>query len=305
MTSKQDIIANVYYDRSGFGSLKTTLEDAKKKEPTIKMEYVKQFFSKKVEEKRKARGQNSFIPPRAFYEFQIDLSFISKQDLQNQKFRIGMLCIDIFSKYMVIVPIKSKQPPDVLAGVMECIQKMGKKCELIYTDEEGSFGSEIVLDYLKEQKIELHRTRGHPAFAERGIQTFKDQLFKRVENDKKKGKENIQWIDYIFEILITHNTKNKHSATQMTPQQAKLPKNEIEVKINISLQARKTRTYPELNINDEVKVIRKKGISEKAHTSHWLNERFKVKKIEKKLGQTYFYVEGRPTPLLRHELLKV
>ena len=73
MTSKQDIIANVYYDKSGFGSLKTTLEDAKKKEPTIRMEDVKQFFSKNVEEKRKTRGQNSFIAPHSFWEFQIDL----------------------------------------------------------------------------------------------------------------------------------------------------------------------------------------------------------------------------------------
>ena len=305
MTSKQDIIANVYYDKSGFGSLKTTLEDAKKKEPTIRMEDVKQFFSKNVEEKRKTRGQNSFIAPHSFWEFQIDLFFISNDDLQNQKFRIGMLCLDIFSKWMVIVPIKSKQPPDVLAGVIECIKKMGKAPQLIYTDEEGSFGSQVVLDYLKEQKIELHRTRGHPSFAERGIQTFKDQLFKRVENDKKKGKENIQWIDYIFEILLTYNTKNKHSATQMTPQQAKLPKNEVEVKMNIAIQARKSRTYPELEVGSEVKIMRKKSISEKAHTSHWLKEKYKVKKIEKKLGQTYFYVEGRDKPLLRHELLKV
>ena len=305
MTSKQDIIKNVYYDKSGFGSLKTTLQDAKEKDPSIKMEDVKHFFAKNVEEKRKTRGQNSFIAPHAFYEFQIDLFFISNDDLENQKFRIGMLCIDIFSKFMVIVPIKSKQPPDVLAGVIESIKKMSKPPQLIYTDAEGSFGSQVVLDYLKEEGIELHRTRGHPSFAERGIQTFKDQLFKRVENDKKNGKENIEWIDYIFEILITYNTKTQHSATRFTPQQAKLPKNEVEVRMNIALQARKSRTYPELEVGSEVKIMRKKSISEKAHTSHWLKEKFKVKKIEKKLGQTYFYVEGRPSPLLRHELLKV
>ena len=113
-------------------------------------------FLKNVEQKRKPRGQNSFVAPHAYYEFQIDLFFISNDDLPNQKFRVGMLCIDIFSKWMTVVPIKSKQPPDVLAGVMECIQKMGKKCEIIYTDEEGSFGSQVVLDYLKEEGIELH-----------------------------------------------------------------------------------------------------------------------------------------------------
>ena len=40
---------------------------------------------------------------------------------------------------MHIVPIKSKTPPDILAGMMENINKMGDKPKLVYTDEEGSF----------------------------------------------------------------------------------------------------------------------------------------------------------------------
>ena len=130
-------------------------------------------------------------------------------------------------------------------------------------------------------------------------------LFKRVENDEKKQKENIQWIDYIPEIMLTYNDKNVHSAINMTPKEARQPKNEIKAKLNMSMRARKSRVYPEININDEVKVMRKKAITEKERTSHWLKEKIKVEKIEKKLGQTYFYVEGRDKPLLRHELLKV
>ena len=135
--------------------------------------------------------------------------------------------------------------------------------------------------------------------------TFKDQLYKRVEADEKKGKANIQWTDYIFEILLTYNNKNIHSTTKFTPSQAKLPKNEFEVKLNISLQAKKTRIYPELNVNDEVKVMRKKGISEKERSSHWLKTKQTITKIEKKLGQSYYYLDGGSRGFLRHELLKV
>ena len=70
---------------------------------------------------------------------------------------------------MYIVSIKSKTPSDILAGMMENINKMDGKPKLIYTDEEGNFFNQSVLNYLKEEKIELYRTRGHPAFAERGI----------------------------------------------------------------------------------------------------------------------------------------
>ena len=63
--------------------------------------------------------------------------------MKNQKFRIGLVVIDIFSKFAVVVPITSKQPPDLLAGIMEGINKMGKKPELVYSDEEGSLNSGV------------------------------------------------------------------------------------------------------------------------------------------------------------------
>ena len=51
--------------------------------------------------------------------------------------------------------------------------------------------------------------------------------------------------------------------------------------------------------------MRKKAITEKERTSHYLKEIFKVEKIEKRLGQNYYYLEGRNRPVLRHEILKV
>ena len=77
----------------------------------------------------------------------------------------------------------------------------GKKTKNIYTDDEGAMNKEAIQKYLLEQNIEHHRTRAHPNFSEKAIRTFKDLLYRRVEADQKKGKSNIQWTDYIFEIL--------------------------------------------------------------------------------------------------------
>ena len=46
MSDKQKIISDIYFDKAGYGSRKTTLEDAKKKEPPFKKEDVEQFFRK-------------------------------------------------------------------------------------------------------------------------------------------------------------------------------------------------------------------------------------------------------------------
>ena len=306
-TNKQKIINDIYFDRSGFGSRATTLKDAREKDKSITKEDVEEFFRKHVEEKRKPRGENSFVAPHAHFEYQLDLFFISKNDLENQKFRIGLVLIDIFSKYATVIPIKSKEPPDMLAGIMEGLQKMGDNPNMFYGDEEGSLYSKTVIEYLEGEKIEIHRTRGHPAFAERFIRTYKDMLFKRVEADEKKGKQNIQWIDYNLEILLTYNNNNKmvSSTTKKTPIEARKKKNEFEVKLNISLHAKRNRTYPEIDVGDSVKIMCKKGISEKERTSHWVRTSQKIKRIDRKLGQNYYYLDDDKRGYLRHELLKV
>ena len=54
--NKQNIISDIYFDRSGYGSKATTLKDAREQDKTITMKDVEQFFRKNVEIKAKPRG---------------------------------------------------------------------------------------------------------------------------------------------------------------------------------------------------------------------------------------------------------
>ena len=88
-------------------------------------------------------------------------------------------------------------------------------------------------------------------------------LYRRVEADEKKGKQNAQWPDYILEVLLTKNNQMKHSATGFTPKDARKPSNPIKVKINLTMKGKKNRVYPELDVGDEVKIFRKRKPNEK------------------------------------------
>ena len=223
----------------------------------------------------------------------------------EQKYRGGLVMIDVLSKYAVVVPIDGRTPFATIEATKEALQKMGKKSKFIYTDDERGIASQEFNDFIEDEGIELYRTRGHPAFAERMVRAFKDMLFKRVEADKKKGKKNIQWVDYIFEIMMTYNNKNIHPAINMTPNQARKKENEFKAMVSVALRAKKERKYPELNVSDRVKILRKKAITEKERSSNFLKGEYTVENISKKLGQNYYTLQGFIRPLLRHELLKV
>ena len=151
----------------------------------------------------------------------MDIFFISPKDLKvKQKFRAGLVCIDVLSKYAVVVPVKRKITNSVVKGTQKAIEKMGKKPKIIYSDDEKAIASAEFRQWVDSEGIELYRTRGHPAFAERFIRTFKDKLFKRIEKDERERKPNIQWIDYIQEIMLIYNNKDVYSATNQTPYNA-------------------------------------------------------------------------------------
>ena len=141
--------------------------------------------------------------------------------LKEQKVKVGVLMIHVFDKFMYAVPIQSKQEGDVASGMVECLHKMGKNTKIVFTDDEGALNKEAIQKYLKDENIEHHRTRAHPNFSERAITTFEHMLYRRVEADGKKGKKNIQWTDYIHEILLTYDNQMKHSATGFTPNEAR------------------------------------------------------------------------------------
>ena len=66
MSSKQDIIEKIYFDRSGYGSKQTTLRDAKEKDKTITMKDVEEFFRKNVEQKKAVKRTEFFYPTTPF-----------------------------------------------------------------------------------------------------------------------------------------------------------------------------------------------------------------------------------------------
>ena len=304
--NKQKIISDIYFDRSGYGSKATTLKDAREQDKTITMKDVEQFFRKNVEIKAKPRGYNSFTAPHNNHTYQIDLFFVGYYDFdEEQKFRGGLVCIDVLSKYAVVVLFKPKNGEDVLEASKEALGKMGKKPKMIYTDDERAIAGEDFKDYVEGEGITLRRTRGHPAFAERFIRTYKDMLFKRVEADGKKGKANIQWVDYNLEIMLTYNDKMKHSATGMTPKEARKDKNEFRAMLNVASKAKKEIIYPTLQVGDKVKIMRKKAITEKERTSHWLKGYYVVQEVAEKLNQKYYKLTDYLRLLMRHELLKI
>ena len=294
--SKDSIIAKIYNDPAGYGSMQTTLADARKIDKTITSDDVKHWFQKNVERKTNLKGYNLFIADKPFQEFQIDLFFLPdrKEDAIG-----GLLLIDISTKYVGVIPLYSKLPNEILEALKKGFEKMGGKPETTYSDNEGSFNANIVKKYLEENNVRQLFTMGHAAYAERAIRTIKGMIYKRVEHTKQN------WVDVLYSVLLTYNVKTKSSVTGMTPAEAKKPGNQIDVGSHVELHRTHKRKYPTINIGDWVKILKKKKHFDKEHISTWTATIHQVLDIVDSMGQKPYKVTNHDKLLVRSDILLV
>ena len=95
--------------------------------------------------------------------------------------------------------------------MIESIVKMEKPPQIIFSDgETGIRNSGLFQKYFAKHTITVLETRGHLAFAERLLGTFKSMLDTRI----KPGQ---QWTELIYPMLLTYSNKLAYSATEMAP----------------------------------------------------------------------------------------
>ena len=251
--AKIKAIERAWTDEAGFGSIALTVKEAKKYEPSVTADDFKEWKAKQdVGQKAKMRGMNSFIANKPKEEYQMDLMFMSDQDLER-KFTIALLMVDIFTKWTQVVQVPSKKWPDVLEGIKKLIPIMGGKPKTIYSDDEGAFSkSTEIQKYFKDEDIRHITTYAHAPVAERQIRTIKSMIYKRIEHTKK------EWFEVLDQVLNTYNNKMVHTVTRFTPSDARKPENQAIIKMNLELRSRRTRVYKNISVGDYVRAFKKR-----------------------------------------------
>ena len=114
------------------------------------------ILPKNVEIKMNPRGYNSFVVPHNNHRYQVDIYIyifiISKNKSKvKQRYRAGLVCIDCLSKYAVVVPVRRKETGSVIQGTKKAIEKMGKKPEIIYADDQKTIASGELQAYVESE----------------------------------------------------------------------------------------------------------------------------------------------------------
>ena len=301
MPTVRETIDKVYRNIvSGYGSVQDTFKQSKSVNPDVTLQDVKDYFSKLPSKQLRFRykGYNSYVVNNFLDQIQLDIADFTQNAGLNDGFRYALVGVDVFSRYAWAVPIKTKQPFDVLNAFKEIIRVIGKP-KSIFSDMEGSILSNEFKNFLKDNDIEQKTTLNHAGYAESFIKTLKMMISDRLEGE---GLNLDRWIDVIKPVLSKYNL-SKHSAIKMSPYEAKRKNNYFDVLFNNYNNVKNDRNYEPLEVGDEVRIMIKKTTKTKATDPKWTREIYKI--VDKDNGEYILNTTAQKKSYNRFELLKV
>ena len=215
--------------------------------------------------------------------FAADLVEMQKFAKLNKGYRYLLTCIDIFSKYSWVIPLKDKKGINVKNALQKIFIQRSPK--FLWTDRGTEFYNKQVQDLLNENNIKLYSTNNSEmksSVIERFNRTFKNMMY-------KKFTENNNTIFYnIIDDLVNEYNNKYHSTIKMSPIEGSKKINEKKIRNIYNLK--KTTKPGKFKIGDRVRLSLEKNIFEKSYETNWTEEIFEIYDI-KYSNVPYYYLK--------------
>ena len=144
--------------------------------------------------------------------WQMDLADMQSMASVNDGYRYLLVCIDVFSKFCWVVPLKTKTGP-ALVDAFKVILKSNRKPQKIQTDEGTEFFNKHFKALMTKEDIQLYNTYNETkaSVVERLIRTLKTKMWRYFTAKKTR-----RYIDVLQDLVDSYN-HSKHRSIQKKP----------------------------------------------------------------------------------------
>ena len=211
-------------------------------------------------------------------QWQADLADLQSLSRYNKGYKYLLGCIDVFSRFAWVVPLKNKSAGSIQRG-LQSIFADGRKPKKLQTDMGTEFTNSTVQTFLKKENVDFFFTQNQDIKAsliERFWRTFKGKMFRYfTHNDTKK------YFDVLGDLVNSYNN-TYHRSIRLPPAKVN-SENESEIwqRLYGSVIARsKSTANSKLKIGSYVRISKLKAKFEKGYLPNWSREIFIIKEIK-------------------------
>nr|CAD2193641.1 unnamed protein product [Meloidogyne enterolobii] len=212
-------------------------------------------------------------------DVQVDLADMQALSRHNKGNKYILLGVDVLSKRLFGVPVKSKSSKDMLEAFKQLIGQMPMKPHRIFSDKGLEFKNKTVREYFDQeeiQKLEATHSTVKAAVAERAIRNVKQRLYRYFAQNKS-----LNWVDILEKILNGIN-KSKSRVHGMRPIDIDFS-NAQEVWERMygnEFSSKEKKSKQKLEEGDFVRMSIGKGAFEKGYIPNWGDQIVRVDKVQ-------------------------
>ena len=275
-----EYLTQVYYNpkrTGGFGGVERLYRDVKKdgkydiSRAQLKKWLMKQDTYTLHKPARRHYRRNRVIVGGIDELWQMDLADMQPVSTDNDGYRYLLVCIDVFSKFLWVIPLKTKTGP-ALVTAFKVILESGRKPQKIQTDQGTEFFNKHFKALMKEEEIQLYNTYNETkaSVVERVIRTLKTRMWRYFT-----AKRTRRYIDVLPDLVDSYN-RSKHRSIQKKPINV-TPNNEREVWHTLygDRENKKPIRY-KFEVGDQVRISKMKRTFEKGYLPNFSKEIFTV-----------------------------
>ena len=241
---------------------------------------------------RKLRSQSKIVAPYVKYQADADLADMSYYLKKNNGFRYFLLCIDVFSRFIFTVPLRTKSG-DEMVNAFKSIFTKGYIMEICRSDGGSEFTNFKVKNLFDENNVKqvIARNMSKASVAERAIQTIKSKLFRYMEY-----KNSHNWVDVLDKVTLSYN-KTYHRVIGMAPssvtrekegeiwKRVYLPRLKEIKPIRKNIKIRKPYKKFNLKVGDHVRISYTREPFKRFYDENWSREIYTIHSREFKRGK--------------------
>lgn len=206
--------------------------------------------------------------------WQADLMDVQGLSRKNKGYKYILAVIDCFSKFGWCIPIKKKQPTEIIRGFEVILSKCSYRPRSLHTDKGREFVNKPFQDFLKHNEIEFYKASDpstKAAICERYIRTIKSLIYRYFTYTGTT-----KYCD-ILESLVTLYNNRWHRGIGMAPADVN-ETNILQVWLNLN-KGNDKKKKALLKCGDFVRLAKPKEVFDKAYKPVWTNEVFSIKKV--------------------------
>ena len=137
------------------------------------------------------------------HQWQADLVDLAKLASYNKGFKYLLTCIDVLSRYALVVPLKDKTGK-TLKEAFQVIFKTGRQPIRLQTDRGTEFTNRVFQKFLKENDVHFFTTYNEEtkvSIVERFNRTLKTKMWKYFTH-----RETLTYVDVLSEMVASYQT---------------------------------------------------------------------------------------------------